>query len=109
MAAVAHRIIAKLLEEGADIKAYDPIAIENTRHIFPDICFTRNAYEAAEETDALLIVTEWNEFKLLNMERVKTSMKTPLLFDGRNIYDPLKMRRLGFDYHCVGRTAAGVK
>ena len=97
-------IITKLLSEGADVKAYDPIAVENTRHIFPQICFARNAYEAAEETDALVVVTEWNEFKLLNMERVKTSMKTPLLFDGRNIYDPLKMRRLGFQYHGVGRS-----
>jgi len=96
-------IIGKLLAEGADVKAYDPIAIENTRQIFPQICFTRNAYEAAEETDAVIVVTEWNEFKLLNMERVKSSMKTPLLFDGRNIYDPLKMSRLGFNYHCVGR------
>ena len=102
-------IIAKLLSEGADVKAYDPIAIENTRQIFPQICFARNAYEAAEETDALVVVTEWNEFKQLNMERVKTSMKTPLLFDGRNIYDPLKMRRLGFDYHGVGRTLSPPK
>lgn len=102
-------IIAKLLAEGADVKAYDPISIENTRQIFPQICFTRNAYEAAEEADAVIVVTEWNEFKLLNMERVKTSMKTPLLFDGRNIYDPLKMRRLGFDYHCVGRPTPATK
>jgi UDPglucose 6-dehydrogenase len=99
-------IIAKLLAEGASVKVYDPIAMDNTRQIFPQICYAKNAYEAAEETDALVIVTEWNEFKQLNMERVKTTMQTPLLFDGRNIYDPLKMRRLGFEYHCVGRTNA---
>ncbi len=102
-------IIAKLLAEGATVKAYDPIAMENTRAIFPQICYARNAYEAAEEVDALIIVTEWNEFKQLNMERVKASMKSPLLFDGRNIYDPMKMRRLGFEYHCVGRTTAVFK
>ena len=102
-------IIAKLLEEGASVKAYDPIAIENTQKIFPDICYAKNAYEAAEEADVLLIVTEWNEFKLLNMERVKSLMKTPLLFDGRNIYDPLRLRRLGFEYHCIGRTTAILK
>ncbi len=102
-------VIAALLADGATVKAYDPIAIENTRAIFPQICYTKNAYEAAEEADALVVVTEWNEFKLLNMEKVKVSMATPLLFDGRNIYDPAKLRRLGFDYHCVGRTSAVVK
>jgi UDPglucose 6-dehydrogenase len=99
-------VIAALLAGGANVKAYDPIAIENTRPIFPQICFTKNAYETAEEADALVVVTEWNEFKLLNMEKVKASMTTPLLFDGRNIYDPVKLRRLGFEYHCVGRTTA---
>ena len=102
-------IIGKLLAAGAEVKAYDPIAIENTRHIFPQICYAKNAYEVAEDADALIIVTEWNEFKLLNMERIKAVMKTPLLFDGRNIYDPLKLRRLGFEYHCIGRTTAVLK
>ncbi|MCS6775022.1 MAG: UDP-glucose/GDP-mannose dehydrogenase family protein [Chloroherpetonaceae bacterium] len=99
-------IIATLLAEGATVKAYDPIAIEVCRRIFPQICYTRNAYEAAEEADALMIVTEWNEFKQLNMERIKASMQNPLLFDGRNIYDPVRMRRLGFEYHCIGRPAS---
>ncbi len=102
-------IIARLLAAGAEIKAYDPIAIDNTKLIFPQICYAKNAYEVAEGADALVIVTEWNEFKLLNMERIKTVMKTPLLFDGRNIYDPLKLRRLGFEYHCIGRTTAVLK
>ncbi|HZT42320.1 MAG TPA: UDP-glucose/GDP-mannose dehydrogenase family protein [Chthonomonadaceae bacterium] len=99
-------LIANLLAEGAQVQAYDPIAIENTRRIFPQICYAKNAYEAAEGTEALVVVTEWNEFKQLNMERIRASMKRPLLFDGRNIYDPVKMRRLGFEYHCVGRTTA---
>jgi len=99
-------IIGKLLAEGAEIQAYDPIAIENTKRIFPHICYTENAYDTAEGADALMIVTEWNEFKLLNMERIKSVMKTPLLFDGRNVYDPLQLRRLGFEYHCIGRTKA---
>lgn len=102
-------IIARLLAAGAEVKAYDPIAIDNTKLIFPQICYAKNAYEVAEDADALVIVTEWNEFKLLNMERIKTVMKTPLLFDGRNIYDPLKLRRLGFEYHCIGRTTAVLK
>lgn len=99
-------IIGALLGEGASVQAYDPIAIDNTKAMFPQICYTKNAYDAAEGADALVIVTEWNEFKLLNMERVKSLLKEPLLFDGRNIYDPVKMRRLGFDYHCIGRTRA---
>lgn len=99
-------IIGKLLAEGAHIKAYDPIAMDNTRHIFPQICYARNAYETAEGVDALVVVTEWNEFKLLNMERIRDAMQTPLLFDGRNIYDPVKLRRLGFDYYCIGRSTA---
>ena len=102
-------IIEVLLKEGAEVKAYDPIAMDNTKHIFPQICYAKNAYEVAEDADALVIVTEWNEFKLLNMERIKSVMKTPLLFDGRNIYDPLKLRRLGFEYHCIGRTTAVLK
>jgi UDPglucose 6-dehydrogenase len=102
-------IIARLLAEGASVKAYDPISIDNCREVFPQICYTHNAYEAAQEVDALLIVTEWNEFKQLNMERIKESMNTPLLFDGRNIYDPLRMRRMGFEYHCIGRTTAQLK
>jgi UDPglucose 6-dehydrogenase len=102
-------IIEVLLKEGAQVMAYDPIAMDNTKHIFPQICYAKNAYEVAEDADALVIVTEWNEFKQLNMERIKSAMKTPLLFDGRNIYDPLKLRRLGFEYHCIGRTTAVLK
>ncbi len=101
-------IIGKLLAEKAEVKSYDPIAIENAKHIFPQICYAKNAYEAAEEADALVVVTEWNEFKLLNMERVKSLMRTPIIFDGRNIYDPLRLRRLGFEYHCIGRTNAAL-
>jgi len=102
-------IIGALLAEGANIKTYDPIAMDNTRRIFPQICYTHNAYEAAEDADVLVIITEWNEFKLLNMERVKTLMNTPMIFDGRNIYDPIKLRRLGFEYHCIGRATAAQK
>jgi UDPglucose 6-dehydrogenase len=101
-------IISTLLAEGAVVKAYDPIAIENTQRIFPDICYAKNAYEVAEEADALVIVTEWNEFKLLNMERIKSVMKRALIFDGRNIYDPQQVRRAGFEYHCIGRTRAAL-
>jgi len=96
-------IITALLAKGARVRAYDPIAIENTRRIFPQIDYCENAYDAANGADAVVVVTEWNEFKYLDLARVKETMNRPIIFDGRNIYDPERMRRLGFDYHCVGR------
>ena len=102
-------VIGAILADGGEVKAYDPISIENTRPLFPQITYTNNAYEASEGADLVVIVTEWNEFKLLNMEKIKESMKGALLFDGRNIYDPVKLRRLGFQYYCIGRTTAQLK
>lgn len=96
-------IIANLVAEGVKVKAYDPIATENARKIFPQIDYCKTAYEAAEGADAVITVTEWNEFKLLNLERLRDRMLQPIIFDGRNIYDPQRMKRLGFDYYCVGR------
>jgi len=97
-------IIERLLASGATVLAYDPIAIEKTRELIPNITYTENAYDAACGVDAVIVVTEWNEFKFLNMERLKEAMNGNVLFDGRNIYDPIRMRRLGFDYHSIGRT-----
>jgi len=99
-------IIGDLLETGAKVRAYDPIAIENTRSTFPDITYCGNAYEVAAGADALIVVTEWNEFKLLNMERLKSVMADPIIFDGRNIYNTDRMRQLGFQYFAVGRGSA---
>ena len=96
-------IIADLLESGATVRTYDPIAIENTRTTFPDITYCGNAYEVAAGADAVIVVTEWNEFKQLNMERLKSIMASPVIFDGRNIYDTDRMRQLGFEYYGVGR------
>jgi UDPglucose 6-dehydrogenase len=96
-------IIGELLAEGAQVKAYDPIAMDNARKIFPQIEYCSNAYSAAEGVDVLAIVTEWNEFKLLNLERLKERMERPIICDGRNIYDPQRMKKLGFEYHCIGR------
>jgi len=99
-------VIADLLASGATVKAYDPIAIENTKEVFPQITYGANAYEVATGADALVIVTEWNEFKNLNFERLSTLMARPLILDGRNLYDPERLRRLGFEYHSVGRASA---
>ncbi len=96
-------IISKLLASGVRIKTYDPIAMEKAKEIFPQIYYAENPYDAAEDADAVVVVTEWNEFKLLNLERLKNAMSGNILFDGRNIYDPVRMRRMGFNYHCIGR------
>lgn len=96
-------IIGRVLAVGGNVKAYDPIAMENTRKVFPLINYCSNAYEAVAGADAMALVTEWNEFKFLDLVRVKESLKQPIIFDGRNIYDPERMRRMGFDYFSVGR------
>lgn len=96
-------VIAKLLEEGATVRAYDPIAMDNCRKIFPQITYCGNAYETADDSAALLLITEWDEFRNLDFERLKGMMKQPIIFDGRNLYDPVRMHRLGFQYQCIGR------
>jgi UDPglucose 6-dehydrogenase len=100
-------VIRLLHEAGVTVKAYDPVAGENAKRLLPaSVRFCASSYEAAEGADALAVVTEWNEFKLLNMERLRSLMRRPLVFDGRNIYEPERMRRLGFEYHSVGRKPA---
>ncbi len=96
-------IIQILLAENVKIKAYDPIAMENTKKVIPQIQYCESSYQAAEGSDAIVIVTEWNEFKLLNLQKVKDIMKSPFIFDGRNIYDPDRMKCLGFQYYSIGR------
>ncbi|HEV2339476.1 MAG TPA: UDP-glucose/GDP-mannose dehydrogenase family protein [Patescibacteria group bacterium] len=98
-------IIPKLLELGAIVKAYDPIAINNAKKLpeFSGLSFCHDAYEAAKETDVLLLITEWSEFKQLDMKKMKSLMKGNTLIDGRNIYDPSKMQDIGFIYVGVGR------
>jgi len=97
-------VVAQLLAGGARVRAYDPAAMGNAQRILPpQVEYCQSSYEAAEGADALAIVTEWNEFKLLNLERLRKVMRRPLVFDGRNIYEPERMRRLGFEYHSIGR------
>ena len=96
-------VISALLADGAIVSAYDPIAMDNCRKILPQINYCENPYEAAEGASALILVTEWNEFRFLNLEKIKDVMASPVIFDGRNMYEPSRMRRLGFDYHCIGR------
>jgi UDPglucose 6-dehydrogenase len=97
-------LISRLVAAGAQVRAYDPVAMDNARRVLPAaVAYCQSSYEAAEGADAVAVVTEWNEFKLLNLERLRQVMRRPLVFDGRNIYEPERMRRLGFEYHSVGR------
>lgn len=98
-------IIKLLLQAGATVKAYDPVAMPRVQALFPDVIYCRNAYEVAEDADALALITEWNEFRQLNFERIRNAMRQPNLFDGRNLYDPQRLRKLGFYYYGVGRAA----
>jgi UDPglucose 6-dehydrogenase len=96
--------IAKvLLAAGAEVRAFDPAAIERARLLVPDIEYMKDAYEVAAGADALVLVTEWNEFRHLDLPRIKQLMRKPVMIDGRNIYDPEVMRGLGFTYRGVGR------
>jgi len=97
-------VVRLLLERGARIQAYDPVAMANAQRILPpEVRYCPSSYEAAEGADALAVVTEWNAFKLLNLERIRRAMRRPLVFDGRNLYEPERMRRLGFEYYSIGR------
>jgi len=97
------RIIEKLQEEHVRIKAYDPQAMENASVILRDVKYCQTPYEVAEGSDALIILTEWDEFRKLDMAKVKRLLKQPIIIDGRNIFDPFQMRQLGFTYQGVGR------
>jgi UDPglucose 6-dehydrogenase len=102
--APSRTIIEALLEKGARVRAYDPKATEIARNLFGDrITYCENSYEALEGVDALLLVTEWNEFRRPDFDKMRGLMKRPLIFDGRNQYEIERMGRRGFEYFCVGR------
>lgn len=96
-------LINALFKRGALVKAYDPAAVERARRLVPDVAMQRDAYAVARGADALVIVTEWNEFRQLDLARVKRLMKRPVIIDGRNIYDPEEMKAMGIVYRGVGR------
>jgi UDPglucose 6-dehydrogenase len=96
-------IVCGLLERGATVRAYDPVAMIEAAKVLPEVSFARDEYEAVTDADALVFVTEWNQFRALDMGRVRDLMKSPRIADLRNIYDPADMRALGFEYVGVGR------
>ncbi len=97
------KIIKMLLKEGASICAYDPAGMEVSKREVPEIEYAPNIYEVARGSDALVIATEWNEFRFLDWDRLKGLLRSPVVFDLKNIYEPEKMRKKGFIYYCIGR------
>jgi UDPglucose 6-dehydrogenase len=102
-------VIEGLLERGAEIVAHDPEALVTARAVFGDrICYVASNYEATIDADALLIITEWKQYRVPDFERMRAQMRQPLILDGRNLYDPARMRELGFDYASIGRPVVRV-
>jgi UDPglucose 6-dehydrogenase len=92
-----------LIAAGADVRAYDPAAMAGARELLPAVVYSADPYALADGADGLVLVTEWNEFRQLDLGRIKASMRRPVMVDGRNIYDPAMMRSLGFTYRGIGR------
>jgi UDPglucose 6-dehydrogenase len=96
-------IIAHLKREGVTVRAYDPQGQERAKQLMPDVTYCKDPYEVAEGSDCLAIVTEWDEFRQLDLKRIKDLLKLPIIVDGRNVFDPKQMEELGFIYRGIGR------
>jgi UDPglucose 6-dehydrogenase len=109
--APALTVISELAKRGAKFQAFDPVAMENAKKALGEnasaVTFRKTAYEVLEGADALLILTEWNEFRNPDFARLKVTLKAPLIFDGRNLYQPEQMKKLGFIYYGIGRNPLG--
>ena len=93
----------KLVEEGAKLRVYDPQAMEKAKALLPDVEYVEEMNSVAEGCDALVIATEWPQFKELDLEKTKKDLSHPIMFDGRNLFDPAQMEKLGFIYKSIGR------
>lgn len=103
-------IIDALLKEGVHVRVHDPAAMkEAKKHVGTKVRYFDNYYDAVKGADALVVVTEWNEFRRPDFERMKSLMKEPVIFDGRNIYDPAKLTEKGFVYYGIGRNGGSRK
>jgi len=96
-------IIQALKDEGANLRVYDPEAMNNVKHIFPDLYFGENSYDTIAGSVAAIFVTEWKEFKELDLLKIKNETNCDTIFDGRNIFQPCRMELLGFKYYSIGR------
>ena len=104
--APALTIISTLLEHGAVVRAHDPAAMREAAKVLADVKYCANAYEACEGADALILMTEWNEYRALDLDRIKTLLNEPIFIDLRNVYPADAVREKGFRYHSVGRGVA---
>jgi UDPglucose 6-dehydrogenase len=96
-------IVPALQQAGATVRAYDPEGMGEARKLMSDLVYCEDAYQTMEGADALVIITEWNEFRLLDLERAKRLLRSPVVVDLRNIYKPAEMAQAGFAYHSIGR------
>jgi UDPglucose 6-dehydrogenase len=99
-------VMEELWKEGASIQAFDPVAMKEAAHIYgerADLKLVSSALEAVKGADALVIITEWQEFRSPDFDQLKESLKTPTIFDGRNLYNPELVERFGFTYYPIGR------
>jgi len=102
--APAISIVARLAGDGAAIRAFDPEGMQQARTVLPaGVTYCRDAFDAAQGADALVLITEWNEFRAMSPARLRETMRGKVLVDLRNVYDPVAMQQVGFEYHCVGR------
>jgi UDPglucose 6-dehydrogenase len=85
------------------VRAFDPVAMPQAEKLMPSVTMCEDSYEACEGADALVIMTEWNQFRMLDLERIRSLLRAPVVVDLRNVYDPTQMRGAGFRYTCVGR------
>lgn len=103
-------LIEKLVAAGATVRAYDPVAMETARAATPaPFTSCHSATDALKGSDALMIVTEWNEFRTPDLAEIKKALRTPVIFDGRNVLDPVKVSQAGFQYYCIGRQSVGAQ
>lgn len=96
-------IAEELVEHGAIVKGYDPVSMQIAAERLPAVKMVKDPYEVARDSDGVMVITEWNEFKQIDLDKLKTIMKSPVVYDGRNIYDPQTMREKGFTYRAIGR------
>jgi UDPglucose 6-dehydrogenase len=99
----AIELCQRLQKEGARLRVHDPKAMDKAKAVLRDVTFVQDMNEVAEDCDALVIATEWEEFKKLDLERARKALTHPIMFDGRNLFDPAEMERLGFIYKSIGR------
>ena len=101
------KVVKRILDEGGKLTLYDPVAMDNMKKVYPEnhpyIVYARDMYDAVKDKEALVILTEWDVFKQADLQKVKELMLTPIIVDGRNIYKPRKVRKMGFEYYPMGR------